>query len=157
MPACLVCVSPDQDEIEARGALCLAGQLSWRQGALQSGFPHHQGLKNHMEKHVVSPEAAVAAEVDASVQETVDQLRRQMALVPAELKPLYATAIHNLKGLADTKPSQQHLLAAIKIIHEVTGMRMEQQLMLSFAEAHFGEKALSAPLPGVLDLPSEEV
>jgi len=54
------------------------------------------------------------------------------------VKPLYATAIRNLRGLMETKPSQQHLIAALKGIHEITGMRMEQQMMLAFGQKMFG-------------------
>ena len=59
------------------------------------------------------------------------------------MKPLFAVAIRNLRGLGDTKPSQQHLIQALKTIQEMTGMKQEQRMMLQFAEAMFGEVAMT--------------
>lgn len=145
MSACGICTSDSLDEIEEVGKLCLAGSLSWSKGAERAGLKYYQSFKNHMEKHFVSAAAAQAAaaedevllELQRQIDETSRDLLRSMAGAPAELRPLYATAIRNLREVMETKPSQQHLIAALKTIHEITGMRIEQQMMLQFAQHAF--------------------
>lgn len=131
---CAPCNADNRDEQEALGVRAMNGELSWRAAATELGLTHGAGLKNHMEKHYVLPtRQATGHDYDVLIADSVEDLKAQMAVAPPELKPLYAVAIQNLVGLADTKPSQAHLIAAIKAIQEVTGMKMEQQMLLQYA------------------------
>lgn len=136
---CQVCLHDDRDALEALGRRALTDPTySWRQASRDTSVPH-MSLKNHMERHFVADHEAQAQEaLTEDVADTLRNLRRNAALAPTEVQPLYFVAIRNLEGLMDTKPSQQHLLAAIKAIHEVTGMRNEQRILLAFAAEHFG-------------------
>lgn len=157
---CQVCLHDDRDALEGVGRQALSGAMSWREASRQSGVPH-MSLKNHMEKHFVAEATAQATEaLTEDITETLANLRRNAALAPVEVQPLYFVAIRNLEGLMDTKPSQQHLLAAIKAIHEVTGMRNEQRILLAFAAEHFAvplEEAEEAMPPALLMTTGEEV
>lgn len=160
MSACSICSSERCDELEALGLAAMKGESSWRAAAQAAGLTHHKGLQNHMEKHYVAPMLAAEAAADDAlavlIKDSLEELSTAMAHAPAEVKPLYAVAIRNLAGLRETKPSQQHLIAALKTIHEVTGMRMEQRLMLDFARAHFGQAAGALPAPAPV-LPAQDV
>jgi hypothetical protein len=129
-------------ELEALGRAAKDGIISWRQAAKDGGLTHHQGLKNHMERHWNSPVDKIIASLDdeltVELAKVETELLEKLRMSPTEVKPLYATAIRNLRGLMETKPSQQHLIAALKGIHEITGMRMEQQMLLSFGQRMFG-------------------
>lgn len=110
-----------------------------------------------MEKHYV--EAIVRGaeeELDALIAEAVVDLHDAMRMAPPEVKPLYAAAIVNLRGLKDTKPSQQHLIQSLKTIQEMTGMRQEQRMMLTFAEAMF-QKKLPTPLKAIENIADADV
>jgi len=150
---CQVCLHDERDALEGVGRQALAGALSWREASRQTGVPH-MSLKNHMEKHFVAEAAAEANEaLNEDIAKTIRELRQKAALAPVEVQPFYFVAIKNLEGLSDTKASQQHLLAALKGIHEVTGMRMEQQVLLAFAAQHFGgtlEEAQESAPPALL-------
>lgn len=145
MPAeCKVCLHPDMETIEAMGLRAEAKEIPWSDivAAYPDDFTHIKGIQNHMQRHYVTPPTAtdVALEdYDGLLADTIRELQEQAALAPAEVKPFYVIAIQNLKGLDQTKPSQQHLINALKGIHEVTGMKMEQRLMLDFAKHHFGQ------------------
>lgn len=142
-PQCSICEHVNSAELEVYGRQALEGAISWREAARRGDLTHAQGLKNHMEKHFVSETAKVQSQLDdvlgLELAATEAELIEKMRVAPAEVKPLYATAIRNLRGLLETKPSQQHLIAALKGIHEITGMRMEQQMMLAFGAKMFGE------------------
>lgn len=149
MITCKVCLSTDSDEVEAIGITALAGDISWRaaeRACAEYGISR-QSLQNHMEQHYTAAIArandtellAVESEFDASVASSVADLFDSMRMAPPEVKPLYAAAIRNLQGLRDTKPSQQHLIMALKTIQEMTGMKQEQRMLLQFAEQMFGE------------------
>lgn len=158
---CRTCLSEDRDAIEASGRLVLDGQSSWRELSRQTGIPH-QSLKNHMEKHFVSEVAIEVGEVYATdVAQSIRELRQAMTVAPPEVKPFYLVAIRNLEGIAETKPSQEHLLKALKGIHEVTGMRMEQRMLMAFAAEHFKEPVELAltneTLPVLVEVTSEAV
>lgn len=138
---CSVCNADNRDFLEELGQAALDGATSWRAAAREAGLSHHQGLKNHMEKHFAAPASAeemVLEAISGDLAEMVEELKAQARLAPPEIAPFYAVAIRNLAGLAETKPSQQHLIQALKAIHEVTGMKMEQRLMLEFAKHQFG-------------------
>lgn len=144
MPACAVCTHELLEEIESLGQEALEGKRSWRSIATQVGYYHHQPIKNHMEKHWVAPASAqeqALSEWSELVASTITELTQQMQYAPTEVKPFYLVAIQNLSGLDTTKPSQTNLIAALKAIHEVTGMKMEQQMMLSFGRAMFAVPA----------------
>lgn len=142
MPAgCKTCEAHNQEEQEAAGLLALNGEIPWSEVARRFDLPNIKGIQNHMARHYVAPPSEVEqvlTEFDSLLAESVQELIEQMRVAPAEVKPLYAVAIQNLQGINQTKPSQQHLINALKGIHEVTGMRMEQRLMLDFAKHHFG-------------------
>jgi len=67
-------------------------------------------------------------------------LLEQFSFAPADVKPLILVAIQNLDGLRHTKASQQQLIAALKTVQEMTGMKNEQRMLLGFAKAMFGEE-----------------
>jgi hypothetical protein len=140
---CSICEHENSAELEVYGRQATDGAISWREAARLGNLTHAQGLKNHMERHFVTETDKVHAHMDdvlgMELAKTEQELIEKMRLSPAEVKPLYATAIRNLRGLLETKPSQQHLIAALKGIHEITGMRMEQQMMLAFGAKMFGE------------------
>jgi len=156
---CSICEHENAVELEVYGRQAMDGTISWREAARRGNLTHAQGLKNHMERHFVSETDKVHAHMDdvlgmelaATEQELIEKLR----LAPAEVKPLYATAIRNLRGLLETKPSQQHLIASLKGIHEITGMRMEQQMMLAFGARMFGE--VSGPEPVEVEIPHKAI
>jgi ribosome-binding factor A len=137
--ACHICSSDDQQRIEELGLEALKGLRSWRNAAIEAGVKYPNSLKAHMERHFVAHVERVAEENDDEyavlIAESVRDLQTQMSIAPVDIKPLYAVAIANLKGLENTKPSQQHLIAALKAIHEITGMKAEQQLLLQYAGA----------------------
>lgn len=144
---CSICNHEDADRLEDLGQQALDGAISWRQAARDGGLPHHQSLKNHMEKHYAQPptteEEAMSA-VESDINLAVEELLELARLAPAEVRPFYLAAARNLAGLLETKPSQQHLIQSLKAVHEVTGMKMEQRLMLEFAQAQFGLGASEA-------------
>ena len=156
---CAICAAENRDEVEQEARLCLEGARSWRSAGEATGFRHQQ-VKNHMEKHWMAPAVAVRLEVqdeqDADIQRQVDgavgELLAEMESQPATLKPMYLAAIHNVKHITDTKPSQQHLVAALKAVHEITGMKMEQRMLLEFGAARFGKK-----LPAVTHSPERDL
>ena len=141
MPAgCKTCEALNQDEQEAVGLLAVNGEIPWTEVAKRLNLPHPKGVQNHMARHYVAPPTEVEeamTEFDGLLADSIEEMIQQMRLAPPEVKPLYAVAIQNLKGIGETKPSQQHLINALKGIHEVTGMRMEQRLLLDFARHHF--------------------
>lgn len=143
---CKACDADNREELEALGLQCISGEMSWREAERQGGYPR-QSLLNHMEKHYVNAVVREAEdEMDGLILDAVAELRASMKMAPTEVKPLYAAAIVNLRGLQDTKPSQQHLITALKTIQEMTGMRQEQRMMLSFIDAmEFAKPAVSVP------------
>lgn len=141
---CKICLHDERDAIEEVALRATLGEMSWRAVAKEAGLSHHQSLQNHMQKHYVAPvapqvQALTAPDTNDLMADSIQELKEQMRIAPPEVKPLYAVAIKNLAGLNETKPSQQHLIQALKSIHEITGMRMEQRMMLQFAEQMFGE------------------
>lgn len=149
---CTVCNADNRDFLEELGQQALDGAISWRAATREGGLPSHQSFKNHMEKHFAAPPSTEDVVMDAlggDIAGMVEELKAQARIAPPEVAPLYAVAIRNLAGLEETKPSQQHLIQALKAIQEVTGMKMEQRLMLEFARHQFGVPAPEAA--GVLE------
>lgn len=141
MNNCKVCNADNRDEIEELGLKALSGEFSWRAVGRALDWQNSASIKHHMESHYIEHELReVEDEMQVAINEAVKDLYTQMRVAPPEVKPLYAAAIRNLQGLKDTKPSQQHLIAALKTIQEMTGMRQEQRMMLAFAERMFGEQ-----------------
>jgi hypothetical protein len=103
-------------------------------------------IKTHMEKHrlLAHEQAEELGWGDFDFEEAIQDLVYASQMAPAEVRPLYAVAIANLRGLKDTKPSQDNLIKALKTIQEMTGMRQEQRLMLEFGRALFGERRIEA-------------
>lgn len=160
---CKVCSALNIDDIEAAGLRALSGELSWRAVGREVDMTNYASIKNHMENHYV---AAVARAVDDDMQryieEAVTELKAQFAISPPEVKPLILAAIHNVRELRNTKPSQQHLIQSLKTIQEMTGMKQEQRMMLLFAEKMFGEVPSPAPKaelpdPNIIDVEAVEV
>jgi hypothetical protein len=142
---CKTCLADNQDAIEAVGLQAMEGVISWRAAARELGWPDSSPLRNHMKQHYVAAVErsqnaellAAEAQLNESIDDAVQDLFQAMRMAPPEVKPLYAAAIRNLQGLADTKPSQQHLISALKTIQEMTGMKQSQRMMLAFAEKMF--------------------
>lgn len=145
---CKTCLAENQDEMEAVALRAMTGEISWREVARQLGLTHHSTIKNHMEQHyVVHQQRVVEDDMSRYIEEAVQDLLSKFAVSPPEVKPLILAAIHNVRELRDTKPSQQHLIMALKAIEEMTGMKQEQRMMLLFAEKMFGEVAAPEDLP----------
>lgn len=127
--------------MEADGLLALNGEIPWSEVQRRWDLSNIKGIQNHMRRHYQPPpseDEQFEEQFDPLVADSITDLAEAMKYAPPEVKPFYAIAIQNLKGLKDTKASQQHLINALKAIHEVTGMKMEQQLMLQFAQHRFG-------------------
>lgn len=138
---CGICNSERLEELEALAAEAVEGNISWREAARQLGLSHHNSLKNHMERHwtpPLAPQEQALQDWPELVAQTIQELSDQMRFAPTEVKPFYLIAIQNLKNLDQTKPSQKNLIDALKAVHEVTGMKMEQRMMLAFAQEMFG-------------------
>lgn len=157
---CKICLDPDTALIEEFGREAEAGTYSWREAERRlaaRGTPFtRRSLVTHMQKHVAAAEEKlVDDEFDRQIEMAVEDLFRAMRHAPAEVKPMYLAAIRNARGLKDTKPSQQHLIMALKSIQEMTGMKQEQRMMLVFAEAMFKEVAAKkAPVLDVVEVPA---
>lgn len=149
MPACLACEAENRDEQEEIALEAVEGRSSWREVSRRLGLTHHQGIKNHMERHYVGPEDPETHFAEL-IEANIIELEEQLALAPPEIKPFFFMIIHNLRGLHNTKPSQQNLNAALKAIHEVVGMKTQNRLMMDFAIAAFKKQELdtggSAPV-----------
>lgn len=159
---CKTCNHPQRDAAEAYGLEVLAGRGSWRK-AKELFDLHPQSFKAHMERHVVAPaERKRDEEVDSMFESLVgearDGLMAQFYLASDDVKPLILIAIHNLEGLQNTKTSQENLVRSLKTVQEMTGMKNEQRMLLSFAQAMFNKPAAveSKSLP-VLDVPEAEI
>jgi hypothetical protein len=163
---CGICAREDMEDLEQfclENAQEFGGELSWRKTAEELGLSHANSLTNHMRRHFVAPsvsvERALEGEWERQVQTLEAELYEAANHAPPEVRPLYLVAIRNLRGLLETKPSQQNLTQALKAIHEITGMKMEQKLMLEYAKTRFGGE-LPAAQPNeleVLDAESWEV
>lgn len=167
MAVCAVCASENQEEIERYGLLALQG--AWNDelgrpwsftGVAKKLNLYPQSLKNHMVKHYTSAVAAdMEDELSRLMAEAEADLLQQFAAAPAEVRPLYLVAIQNLRGLKETKASQQNLINALKTIQEVTGMKSQQAVMLGFARHAFKQlgEAPAALAESVLEVESEEL
>lgn len=149
---CKTCLADNQDELEALGLRAMAGEISWRSAAKLAGYGHYMPLRNHMEQHYVQQrQPVVLDEMGRYIEEAVADLLGQFSVAPPEVKPLILAAIHNIRELRDTKPSQQHLIMALKTIQEMTGMKQEQRMMLLFAERMFNEIPSPEDLPQLVE------
>lgn len=147
---CRVCTADNQDEVEAVGLKALAGELSWRAAGREVGWSNYASIKTHMERHYVAEQVRVANDdMDRLIAESVRELQNQFVLAPPEVKPLLLAAIHNVQELRNTKPSQQHLIQALKTVQEMTGMKQEQRMMVLFAKAMFAEVDAPVPAPAI--------
>lgn len=138
---CRICERDDVETLEEDALPALLGQVTWQSVATKYDLPNIKGLQNHMKRHYIPPPTAeeeVANALDPLIHQVAKELAEQMAYAPPEVKPFYVVAIQNLRGIKSTKPSQKDLISALKAIHEVTGMKMEQRLMLEFAKHQFG-------------------
>lgn len=153
MSQCAVCNAEDIDELEEVGRQAMAGDISWRKAAEVSGRTR-QSLKTHMESHVLAQvEKSANDEFEAMVEQAISELAIKFASAPPELKADYLVAMHNLRGLKDTKPSQQNLIAAMRAVNEVIQMKQNTALMFQFARAAFN----AAPKPAELEQPVIDV
>ena len=151
--ACKICSHPQREELESECLEAQAGTKSWRSIFMAfelSGNP--ASLKNHMDKHYSPVLDSVSSDFKELVAECVEGLKELLAMAPPELKPLYLTAIKNTLGLANTQPSQQNLINAMKVIQEVAGMKQEQRFMLEYAK-----HAFPAPVAAIEDIVDAEL
>ncbi len=147
MPACKTCEAENRDEQEETALEAVNNRISWREAARKLGLGHHQSLKNHMERHFAGLLSLDPTEqVAYLIEENIKELQEQLALAPPEIKPFFFMIIHNLRGLAGTKPSQQALNASLKAIHEVVGMKTQNRLMMDFAMAAFKKQSAEEEL-----------
>lgn len=145
---CKVCCADNTEDIELAGLRALSGELSWRAAAREVGWTNFASIKRHMEVHYIAARTReVEDDMQKYIEEAVSDLLGQFAIAPPEVKPLLLAAIHNIRELRNTKPSQQHLIQALKTVQEMTGMKQEQRMMLMFAEKMFGEVPSPAELP----------
>lgn len=145
---CTICRRPDVLDVESFGVMAKDRRLSWSEAARRAHVPINS-LRNHMAKHVGA--SAEHGEIrlndyDSLITSTIRALREKAELVPAEVKPYYIIAMHNLQGIKATAPNQGTLVNALRAITETTGMKMEQQLMLQFMDAKFGESKVDREL-----------
>lgn len=149
--ACSICNAENLEELEELGLLAQAGDISWREAMRRGELNHFKKLQVHMDNHYVAPvqrEAnAFTRELDEEVLRTQQLLLEKARMSPVDVRPMYLTAIHNLAHLHELKPSQQVMVQALKAATEMTGMKMEQQLMVEFAQYAFEEQARNAELP----------
>lgn len=135
---CKICLNPQRAEIEAMCLEAIAETKSWRSVFMAfelTGNP--ASLKNHMDKHYAPVVDVVMSDFDDLVAECIVGLKELLATAPAELKPLYLTAIKNTMGIARTQPSQQNLINSLKVIQEVAGMKQEQRFLLEYSKHAF--------------------
>jgi hypothetical protein len=139
---CGICQLSNLEDVESAAAPMLTDDhpgVSWSGLEREFGV-NRQSLRTHMLKHYTPPASATESALeglDEAIALNIEELQSQMALAPPEIKPFYAIAIQNLRGIGETKASQQNLIQALKAIHEVTGMKMEQRMMLEFARHAF--------------------
>lgn len=144
---CGICTLPNVEVVESAALDALDGSRSWKSLGDEYSI-NRQSLKNHMEKHYRATPSltSLAMEgLDPAIAMNIEELQGRMAIASPEIKPFYAIAIQNLKGLLETKPSQQNLIAALKAITEVTGMKQSQTLMIEFARHQFNQLNVSPP------------
>lgn len=151
MPSCKPCEADNREQMEEMALEAVQGRLSWREVARQLGLSHHQGLKNHMERHYAGI-SDPSQQLNELIEKNIKELEDQLVLATPEIKPFFFMIIHNLRGLANTKPSQQNLNAALKAIHEVVGMKTQNRLMMDFAMAAFKKRESELPNAPVLEL-----
>lgn len=155
---CGICAREDLEDVEQfcfENAQEFGGELSWKACSRELGLSHSNSITNHMRRHFVAPmvdtQRALDGEWERQVQLLEAELYEAANHAPAEVRPLYLVAIRNVRGLLETKPSQQNLTQALKAIHEITGMRVEQKLMLEYAKTRFGGE-LPPAQPNELEL-----
>lgn len=144
MNQCKVCAHEQRAEIEEASMQVMQGVRSWKSVARDYGFTHHAGIKNHYDRHFKPPKSPSEQAVDTfladgELEGMVKALMEQAKMARPEVAPLYALAARNLASIADTKPSQQHLIASLKAIQEITNMGTQQSMMLAYAQVAFGE------------------
>jgi hypothetical protein len=124
---CRICVSPNRVYIER---LKESGKSYTEMARLvEAEFGERiytRSFTVHFTKHVKVETAAYMTGLK-------EALQHEMELAPPTIAPLYALALRNLEGLEDTKPSQEHLIRALKAIHEITGLRLQQHMLVAFA------------------------
>lgn len=115
-----------------------------------------------MLNHWVSPEQKALDETEDELQAAIVQAEKDLlemsAAAPPMVRPLYLTAVHNLRSLLKTQPNQQNLIAALKSAQEITGMKAQHQLLLSAGETMFAKnrdrKAAELPVEGTRKVPT---
>lgn len=152
LQTCRICNNTEPElrkKLEFQGALCLKGAQTWRGAIREAGDESYSGqqLKNHMTKHVkvvqdVGDIAKNESTLKQRIQFTIQGLLAKMVTAPVELQPLYAVAVHNLMRIEETQPSQANLIKALDTIQQITGMKMQQAMLLQFATAAFQEAAI---------------
>lgn len=100
-----------------------------------------------MDRHYVSEVEVLEAQVTESLEGLIAQARldilQEAAGAQPDAKAALLVVVHNLDGLLGTKPSQGSLLAALKAVHEIQGMKTENQLLLAFAARKFKQPGIA--------------
>jgi len=150
---CSICASEVQSELEGLANQALRGDISWREAARLGGLTHPAGLQNHMEKHYISDVEVMEAEVQTTLEQKVVEAKGNLMAdfdnQPPDVQALRLVAAHNLDGLLTSKPSQAHLMAALKAVHEIQGLKTENQLLLAFANRKFNKAVTASPAPAL--------
>ena len=133
---CSICTSGDREAIERQIEAARAGTESWREIARRTGR-RVETLRNHADKHMGGG-PVLDRGWSEMVDSTVASVAEMFESMPPDVKPLLLLVIHNLRSLAHTRPSQSNMIMALKTIEEMTGLKVQNKVLLEFARAAFG-------------------
>lgn len=148
---CIICTSEGRkDEFESIGLQALKGEISWREAGRLVGT-NNQSVRNHMTAHFESEGQKRQKVADDELAQAIVDAERDLLeaaqVSPPQVKALYLTAAHNLRGLMDTRSNQGNIIAALKAAQEITGMKAQHQLLLAAGQAMFAKQDTAAELP----------
>lgn len=138
---CKCCNLPTQArlELERKGQLAADKFISW--ASIQLEFAEYgismKSLRNHCANHLQRSEAKGTSALAGIIEGAVAELLQAASVAPPDLKPLFAVAAFNLANLEKTQVSQGNLVAALKSIYEITGMKADQRIKLEMARHAF--------------------
>ncbi len=148
---CPICTEASPEErarVEAEGVEAMNEKKPWKVAWRDSGTGASEYFfKKHMAEHYKPPAEEAFERVFSDLESMLEDLQVAAKMAPPEVRPLYAVAMHNLRLLEETKPSQQNLILALKGIHEITGMKAQQRVLLDYARAAFGTTPAKVELP----------
>lgn len=94
---------------------------------------YNRSFTEHFSRHV-------SVDTADYIKKIRQNLEAELAVAPPTIAPLYAVALRNLEGLEETKASQEHLIRALKAIHEITGLQLQQRMLVTFAAARAAKR-----------------